>query len=58
MFFALWSLARCDATHSAPIGASFVSTMPAPSGFLEGATGEKISGFICFLILINYEKQK
>ena len=30
----------------------------APSGFLEGATGEKISGFICFLILINYEKQK
>ena len=23
------SLARCDATHSAPIGASFVSAMPA-----------------------------
>ena len=41
-----------------PSGATLVSTMPAPSGFLGWATGEKISGFSRFLILIKYEKQK
>lgn len=41
-----------------PSGATRGSTMPAPSGFLGWATGEKISGFSRFLILIKYEKQK
>ena len=50
------SSARWDVTHSAPLGRR--SFMPAPSGLLGWATGEKISGFSRFLILIKYEKQK
>jgi len=38
------SLARWGRDSLCPSGAAFVSTMPAPSGFLDGAGCEKIVG--------------
>lgn len=43
-FFGLRSSARWGRDSLCPAGAAFVSTMPAPSGFLDGAGCEKIVG--------------